>query len=106
MIKSVPTLLVLKALEREVAHGYGIAAWINRTSNGALEMKEGTLYPLLHNLEAKGLIQGEWQDGQRPVKLYRLTDRGYRKLKQEERSWTSFAKGMEKVLGGAAHDPA
>jgi PadR family transcriptional regulator PadR len=110
MIKSVPALLVLKALEREVSHGYRIAAWINQTSNGALEMKEGTLYPLLHSLEAKGLIQGQWHDqsGQRPVRMYRLTDRGCRELKQEERSWETFSQGVEKILGqgGVAHDPA
>ena len=110
MIKSVPALLVLKALEREVSHGYRIAAWINQTSNGSLEMKEGTLYPLLHSLEAKGLIQGEWRDqeGQRAVRMYRLTDRGYRHLQQEATSWESFSQGVDKILGqgGLAHDPA
>ena len=109
MIKSVPALLVLKALEREVSHGYRIASWINQRSNGALEMKEGTLYPLLHSLEAKGLIAGEWRhdEGQRPVRIYRLTDRGFRQLRQEQRGWEMFARGVDQVLqqGGVAHDP-
>ncbi len=110
MVKSVPTLLVLKALEREVSHGYRIASWINQASEGALELKEGTLYPLLHTLEQKGLIVGEWrrEEGQREVRVYRLTDRGYRQLRQEERVWQGFAQGVQRILqhsGGAVHDP-
>ncbi len=110
MMKSVPTLLVLKALEREVSHGYRIAAWINETSEGALELKEGTLYPLLHGLEQKGLIVGEWrrEAGQREVRVYRLTDRGRRQLHQDSRAWEGFSQGVSRILnqsGGVAHDP-
>ncbi len=108
-MKSVPTLLVLKALDRESAHGYRIATWINQTSEGALELKEGTLYPLLHNLEQKGLIEGEWQHeaGQREVRIYHLTDRGRRQLRQEEVVWERFAKGVNHVMqqGGVLSDP-
>ncbi len=110
MVKSVPALLVLKALEREVTHGYRIANWINQVSDGALELQEGTLYPLLHNLEKKGLIVGEWrrEEGQREVRVYRLTERGHRQLRQDESIWKGMAAGVNRVLnqeGGVAHDP-
>ena len=108
-MKSVPTLLVLKALERQSTHGYRIAAWINDSSEGAIELKEGTLYPLLHNLEDKGLIFGEWQDdgGSRPVRIYHLTDRGRRLLQTEGGTWQRYSKGVNLVMGqgGVTHDP-
>ncbi len=108
-MKSVPTLLVLKALERQSTHGYRIAAWINDSSEGAIELKEGTLYPLLHNLEDKGLIVGEWQDdgGSRPVRIYHLTDRGRRLLQTERGTWQRYSKGVNLVMGqgGVTHDP-
>lgn len=108
-MKSVPTLLVLKALERQSTHGYRIAAWINETSDGAILLKEGTLYPLLHSLENKGLIEGEWQEdgGPRPVRIYHLTDRGRRQLQTERGTWHRYAQGVNLVMdhGGGAHDP-
>ncbi len=108
-MKSIPTLLILKSLERQSTHGYRIAAWINQASEGAIELKEGTLYPLLHNLEDKGLIVGEWQDdgGPRPVRIYHLTDRGRRQLQTERGTWQRYSQGVNLVMGqgGAAHDP-
>jgi DNA-binding PadR family transcriptional regulator len=107
-MKSVPTLLVLKALERQSTHGYRIAAWINAASDGAIELKEGTLYPLLHQLEAKGLIVGEWEEdgGPRPVRIYHLTDRGRRQLQTDRSTWQQYSHGVNLVInqGGTAHD--
>ncbi len=108
-MKSIPTLLVLKALERQSTHGYRIAAWINQTSDGAIQLKEGTLYPLLHNLEDKGLIVGEWQDdgGPRPVRIYHLTDRGRHQLQTDDGTWRRYSQGVNLVMdhGGLANDP-
>jgi PadR family transcriptional regulator PadR len=100
MVKSVPALLVLKALATEPAHGYRIAAWINQRTDGQLELKEGTLYPLLHSLERQGLIEGEWRRdaGDREVRVYRLTERGSRRLRADERQWRSMADAVDAVL--------
>jgi PadR family transcriptional regulator PadR len=109
VLKSVPTLLVLKALSQGPAHGYRIASWVNHASDGGLELKEGTLYPLLHGLERKGLIEGEWRrdERDREARVYRLTERGRRRLQEDERVWRAFANGVDQVLeqGGVASDP-
>ena len=109
LIKSVPALLVLKALAQGPAHGYRIASWVNHASDGALELKEGTLYPLLHGLEQKGLIEGEWrrEAGGREVRVYHLTMRGRGRLREDASLWGRMAQGVDKVLerGDLAHEP-
>jgi PadR family transcriptional regulator PadR len=109
MLKSVPALLALKALAQGPAHGYRIAAWINQASDGALELKEGTLYPLLHGLEQKGLIRGQWrrEEGERELRVYALTERGRRRLQEDERTWRETAAGVNRVLaqGEVVHEP-
>jgi DNA-binding PadR family transcriptional regulator len=108
VVKSVPALLVLKALANEPAHGYRIAVWLNKRTDGQLELKEGTLYPLLHNLERQGLIEGEWrrEAGDREVRVYQLTERGRGRLREDEKKWRQLAVSVDAVLqdGGAASE--
>ena len=108
-MKSVPTLLVLKALASGPAHGYRIASWVNQMSEGSLELKEGTLYPLLHALERKGLIQGQWHrdSAGRELRVYEITTRGRGRLREDEKVWHRVAKGVDHVLEGGdpVHEP-
>jgi PadR family transcriptional regulator PadR len=96
-----PTL-VLAVLQDAPQHGYAIAHEINRRSNNALKLKQGTLYPALHALERDGLIIGEWEvpEGERPRKVYRITEAGRAELARRTRSWNAFATAMESVIGG------
>jgi PadR family transcriptional regulator PadR len=89
-------------LQDSPQHGYAIALEINRRSNNALKLKQGTLYPALHALERDGLIVGEWEvpEGERPRKVYRITEAGRAELAQRARSWSAFATAMESVIGG------
>lgn len=108
LLPSLPTLLVLRALENGPAHGYRIAHWVDDISDGILTLKEGTLYPLLHQLEKKGLVSGSWEQmgSERPVKVYELTDAGHARLNQERETWDKKSLAVRKLLlnpGGTTH---
>ena len=102
LMPSLPTLLVLRSLEEGPLHGYRIARWIERQSTGTLTMKEGTLYPLLHQLERKDLILGEWQkaESERPARVYALTEAGRGHLMKEREEWDARAHVVQRVLFG------
>lgn len=107
LVPSLPLLLVLRALEDGPAHGYRIALWVEERSEGVLAMKEGTLYPLLHQLERQGLIAGSWTPGERgrPTKVYTLTDAGRRRLAEDAADWQRRSAAASTVLfsGRAQH---
>ena len=95
-------VLILKGLSWGHAHGYGISRWIRETTDGALSVEEGALYPALHRMELKGWIVPSWglSDNGRRAKYYRMTAEGRRHLRAEATSWTRFAAAMAKVLAG------
>ena len=82
-------LLILKTLSWGPMHGYGIARWIQTTTDDALRVEEGSLYPALNRLEDKEFIAGSWglSENNRKAKFYTLTRAGRRLLAKEERSW-------------------
>lgn len=94
--------LVLAVLRSGPLHGYGIAREVNRRGGDALRCKQGTLYPVLYALEQDDLIRGVWEhtDGDRPRKVYALTEAGIGELERRIRSWRRFNAAMERVLGG------
>ena len=97
-------LLVLSLLEREDMYGYQMIEAMARRSNDAFQMKEGTLYPILHNLEQGKYLtsyQREAPTG-RQRKYYRLTRRGRELLEEKKREWDAFRKGVGDVLSGGA----
>lgn len=96
--------LVLATLREGGLHGYAIVREINRRSGDALRCKQGTLYPVLYALEEEGLIQGTWQhaDGERPRKVYVLTEAGRAELERRVRTWRRFNAAMEGVIGGVS----
>src|SRR5688500_7995482 len=93
-------LLVLKTLSWGPAHGYSVARWIQQLTEDLLQVGEGSLYPALHRLEARGLIASEWQrsENNRKAKFYRLTPAGRQQLRNETVSWSRFASAIGKVL--------
>jgi transcriptional regulator len=93
-------MLVLKALSRGPNHGYGIAEWIERTSEDVLRVEEGALYPALHRLELRGLLAGEWgvSDNNRRAKYYRLTPSGRKHLAGETEQWNRLAGAIARVI--------
>jgi transcriptional regulator len=93
-------LLVLRTLIFGPLHGYGIAKAIHQTSNEALRIEFGSLYPALRRLELKGWISSKWEtsDRNRKAKFYRLTSAGKRQLVKEESKWEQFVAAMSGVL--------
>jgi transcriptional regulator len=92
--------LILKTLSWGPRHGYGIARWIQETTDDTLEIGEGSLYPALYRMERKGWIQPEWgvSETGRDVKFYSLTSAGRARLKMELAQWAQFTTAVSKVL--------
>jgi len=92
--------LVLKTLSWGVRHGYGIAKWIEETTDEAVVVEEGSLYPALYRMERRGLIDSEWGTSElgRKAKFYRITPKGRRQLAADTEQWARFATGVSKVL--------
>ena len=93
-------LLILQAIRDEALHGYAIGKWIRSTSEGALEVEEGALYPALHRLEGKGLVEGKWgrTETNRRARFYEITDEGQEHLDKETGLWREYARGVMAVL--------
>lgn len=94
-------MLILGGLERSgPMHGVGVADHIASRSEGLLQVEEGSLYPALHRLQAKGHVKWEWMktgEGKR-AKYYEITGSGRRALARELRSWLSSTRAMLSVM--------
>ena len=88
-------------------HGFGIARWIQRTTDDVFQVEEGTLYPALYRMENKGWVKGEWRitENNRRAKYYRLTAAGKRRLAEEAKTWDLFAEAMAKIMRAEADPP-
>lgn len=98
-------LMVLQTLDTMgPLHGYAIAARLEQTSNGALQLNMGTLYPSLMRLEQRGLLRGAWSttDNNRKARFYSLTPAGRRQLAKDKEAWNRMTAIMDGVLGGNA----
>lgn len=96
---------VLRLLEPGERYGYELVTLLDQRSKGVLAMGQGTLYPLLYNLEAKGLIASRTElaaESGRPRKYYRLTDRGRKQLALDRKQWEALTAAMTNlgVVGG------
>jgi len=93
-------VLVLKTLSWGPRHGYAIARWIRETTDDALRVEEGALYPALHRLQKRGWVEAEWglSANNRKAKYYRLTARGRAQLGAEARTWARYSAAVTKVL--------
>ena len=95
---SLPTL-ILHNLRQGPNHGYQIAQEIKQKSKGVLDFREGTLYPALHGLEAKGLITSyTLLENGRTRCCYKLTDKGKKALAEQREEWSAFAGAISLIL--------
>ena len=92
--------LVLKTLSWGPRHGYAIARWLEETTDDAIQVEEGSLYPALYRLEKRGLIEAEWGMSEigRKAKIYKLTTAGRRQLRAETAEWSDFVRVVSLVL--------
>ena len=100
-------LLVLKVLSWGPMHGYNVLDRLRRTTDGELRIEDAALYPALHRMEARGLIESEWglSENNRRAKFYTLTPLGRRALRAEAEGWTRYVAVVAKVLN-AVEQPA
>ncbi len=93
-------LAVLHLLRSGEAYGYDIVTQISERTEGALEVTNGTLYPVLYRLERAALVKVRWETQEQgvPRKYYLLTPAGHKKLARLTGEWTAFAKAMARLL--------
>lgn len=87
---------VMQLLSTGEKYGYELVEALQQRSKGVLAMGESTLYPLLYNLEAKGLIASRIDEtGPRPRRYYRLTGKGKTKLSKDAKQWKQLVGAMD-----------
>jgi PadR family transcriptional regulator, regulatory protein PadR len=94
-------MLVLKTLQNGRLHGYAIATRLEQLSDEVLKVEEGSLYPALYRMEARGWLSSEWgmTETARRARFYKLTRAGRAQFEAETQSWTRLTGAVERVLG-------
>ena len=97
-------LLILRALSLGKNHGLGIANRVRQITDGAFDVKPGSLFPALHRLEERGWLSAEWgeSENRRRAKYYRLTRTGRRHLEAETASWDRVAAAMASAIAATS----
>lgn len=93
-------ILILRMLAADPMHGYAIGRAIRQGSEGILDVDEGALYPALHRLQRKALLEAEWgrTDTGRRAKFYSLTPEGAAHLEREAARWSEFSGAVAAIL--------
>src|SRR3954464_6328701 len=103
LLRGTLDLLILRTLELRPMHGVAIADRISQVTQGAFQVKAGSLFPALHRLEQEGWIEGQWQESAegRRVRSYTLTRDGKRQLAAEKKTWMRTVEAMSALLESA-----
>jgi|SRR5581483_9592798 len=93
-------LLILKTLDLEPMHGWGISQRIQQISEDVLQVNQGSLYPALHRLEEQGWITASWKtsENNRQAKYYQLTKKGRTQLVEEQANWLRLSAAVGKIV--------
>ena len=93
-------VMILKALSWGPMHGFGVAKWIRTTTDDVLQIDDGALYPALHRMEHRGLIEADWDltENKRRAKYYQLTAKGRQQLRTRASSWDRYSSAVSKVI--------
>ena len=105
-LTGVPELLLLRQLSRKPMHGYAVIQSIKVVSGGQLKFGEGSIYPVLHRLEADGMLRTKKQevDGRSRI-VYSVTAAGKKRLAESTSVWKHVVAAVEAVLEGEQHAP-
>lgn len=95
--------MVLSVLERAEAHGFEILRRLEKEGQGALKLKEGTLYPALYRLEQSGCVKAKWEDNTTKRRgprrrIYTITAKGRKQLAAGRENWDSFVSIVSQIL--------
>ena len=93
-------MLVLKAVQHGRMHGYAIAVRLEQLSDDVLQVEEGSLYPALYRMEARGWLTSEWAntDTGRRARFYKITAKGRGQLEAETESWNRLTAAVQSVM--------
>ena len=93
-------MLILRTLRMGAAHGHTIARVIEQTSDEVLQVEQGSLYPALHRLEARGWLASYWgiSENNRKAKFYKLTAAGKKQLTVETSRWKQMVAAIGRVM--------
>jgi PadR family transcriptional regulator, regulatory protein PadR len=107
-LNGVPELLILSLLSRRSMYGYELGQAIRQTTGGTLEFGEGCIYPILHRLEAEGLLAAKRMVvGGRNRVVYRITTKGSKKFSLSLTTWQDVVRAIQRALqGGKDGQPA
>lgn len=97
------TMLILSLLSREEMYGYQMITELARRSDKTFELKEGTLYPILHTLEAEGLVTVREREAEtgRVRKYYRVTRKGLKALEEKKAEWSLYTEKVNAIILGS-----
>lgn len=102
LVKGSTSTLVLSVLATEDMYGYMIVKELEKRSENAFSLKEGTLYPLLHTLEDGGYVESYWVDMEsKKRKYYHITRKGKSLLKEKKAEFEEYTSTVIKVLSYA-----
>ncbi len=103
LMKGSTSILILSLLENEDMYGYQISQSLKEKSEKVFELKEGTLYPMLHGLENENAVQSYWFDADngKRRKYYKITSDGRKLLSHKKAEWQLYTKAVNSVIGGA-----
>ena len=103
LVQGTLDVLILKSLTWGPLHGYAVAELVRERSGEELKVEEGALYPALHRLEKRGLLEAEWglSENNRRAKFYRLTAAGRAHLRAETQAWQRYVVAVSRVLEAA-----
>jgi PadR family transcriptional regulator PadR len=104
LVQGTLDMLILRTLQWGPQHGHGIKVAIRASSDEALQIDHGSLYPALHRLERQGWIDADWKmsDKNQRAKYYRLTPAGKRQLAAEQSRWNQIVEVIARVMKGGA----
>ena len=93
-------MLILKTLDLQPMHGYGISLRIEQMSKGVFRVNAGSLFVALQRLQRAGLIKSEWKatENGRRAKYYALTESGRKRLNIETREWGRQVAAIARIL--------
>lgn len=100
-IRTSGEMLILSLLEHRDMYGYEMIKSLLLQSDNVFELKEGTLYPMLHRLEKEGSLKSysKKTENNRTRKYYKITNRGLQKLAEEKESWELYSKAIDSLIG-------
>ena len=106
LIKGSTSILILSLLAGGDMYGYQITQELKKRTEDVFEMKEGTLYPMLHGLENEKAVEAYWFDADngKRRKYYKITNSGRKLLRHKKEEWETYTKTVNSVIGGVCFE--